>query len=63
MTFVAFIAFHDPIRKEVKEAIEICRQAGMRPIIVTGDHRLTAKAIAEELGLPAKEENIIDGNE
>ena len=63
MTFVAFIAFHDPIRKEVKEAIKICRQAGMRPIIVTGDHRLTAKAIAEELGLPAKEENIIEGSE
>ena len=63
MTFVAFIALHDPIREEVKESIKICRQAGMRPIIVTGDHRLTAKAIAEELELPAKEENIIDGSE
>jgi len=63
MTFGAFIAIHDPIRKEVKEAMKICRQAGMRPIIVTGDHRLTAKAIAEELGLPAKEENIIEGSE
>jgi len=63
LVFVGFIALHDPIRKEVKEAIKICRQAGMRPIIVTGDHRLTAKAIAKELDLPAKEENMIEGSE
>jgi Ca2+-transporting ATPase len=63
MTFVAFITFHDPIRKEAKETISICQKAGLKPIIVTGDHRLTAKAIAEELGLPAKEENIIEGGE
>ena len=63
MVFVGFIALHDPLRKDVKEAIKICRRAGMRPIIITGDHRLTAKAIAEELGLPAKEKNIIEGKE
>jgi len=63
LVFVGFIALHDPLRKEAKEAIKICRQAGMRPIIVTGDHRLTAKAIAKELGLPSKEENIIEGSE
>jgi len=63
LTFVGFISLHDPIRKEVKGAIKICRQAGMRPIIVTGDHKLTAKAIAAELDLPTKEENIIEGSE
>ncbi|MBL7150081.1 MAG: HAD-IC family P-type ATPase [Candidatus Pacebacteria bacterium] len=63
LTFVGFIALHDPIRKEVKEAIRICRQAGMRPIIVTGDHRLTVQAIAKELGLPAKDKNTIEGQE
>jgi len=63
LTFVGFIALHDPLRKEVKEAIKICRQTGMRPIIVTGDHRLTAKAIAKELNLPARDENIIEGGE
>jgi len=63
MVFVGFIALHDPLRKDVKEAMKICRKAGMRPIIITGDHRLTAKAIAEELGLPAKEKNIIEGKE
>ena len=63
MVFVGFIALRDPLRKDVKEAIKICRRAGMRPIIITGDHRLTAKAIAEELGLSVKEKNIIEGKE
>jgi len=63
LTFVGLISLHDPLRKEIKEAIKICQQAGMRPIIVTGDHKLTAKAIAQELGLPAKEENIIEGKD
>jgi len=63
MVFVGFIALHDPLRPEVKEAIKICRQAGIRPIIITGDHKLTAKAIAKELGLLISEKNIIEGKE
>lgn len=63
LTFVGLIALHDPLRKEVKEAIKVCRQAGMRPIIVTGDHKLTARAIAAELGLLSSKENIIEGSE
>lgn len=63
LTFVGLIALQDPLRPEVKEAIEVCRQAGMRPIIVTGDHKLTAKAVAEELGLPAREKNILEGKD
>ena len=63
MVFVAFIAIKDPLRKEVKEAIKTCQQAGMRPIIVTGDHRLTAQAIAKELGILAENKNIIEGKE
>lgn len=63
LTFVGLISLHDPIRKEVREAIRICRQAGMKPIIVTGDHKLTAKAIAEKIGLPCKEKNIIESPE
>jgi len=61
LIFVGFIALHDPLRPEVKEAIEVCRQAGVRPIIVTGDHKLTARAVAEELGLLVKDENILEG--
>jgi Ca2+-transporting ATPase len=63
LTFVGLISLKDPLRPEVKEAIKVCQEAGMRPIIVTGDHKLTAKAIAEELGLPARDENIIEGEE
>ena len=63
MVFVAFLAIKDPLRKEVKEAIKTCREAGMRPIIITGDHPLTAKAIAKELNIFAESKNIIDGVE
>ncbi len=59
--FTGFIALSDPIRKEVKQAMRICRKAGMRPIIVTGDHKLTAKAVAEELGFKITKENILEG--
>jgi len=63
MVFVGFFALHDPLRKETKEAIQLCRQAGMRPIIVTGDHKLTAWAVAEKLGFKIKEENVLEGKE
>ncbi|MBU2544968.1 HAD-IC family P-type ATPase [Patescibacteria group bacterium] len=63
LSFVGLVALEDPIRKEVKEAIRTVREAGMKPIIVTGDHKLTAKAIAEELGFNTKEENIMEGKE
>ncbi len=63
LTFVGFIGLKDPLRKEVKKAIDICKKAGMKPIIVTGDHILTAKAVAKELGLEIKKENIIEGKD
>jgi Ca2+-transporting ATPase len=63
LTFVGLIALKDPLRKGVKKAIDLCRQAGMRPIIVTGDHKLTAKAIAQEIGLKANEENVLEGKD
>ena len=59
--FTGFIALSDPIRQEVKQAIKICEHAGMRTIIVTGDHKFTAKAVAEELGFKIKNENILEG--
>ena len=63
LNFIGFITLKDPIRLEAKEAMKVCRQAGMRPIIVTGDHKLTAKAVAEELGFKIKEENILEGKD
>jgi len=63
LTFVGLIALKDPLRKEAKKAMKICREAGMKPIIVTGDHKLTAKAIAEELGFVLKKSSIIEGKD
>ena len=61
LDFIGFITLKDPIRPEVKEAMKICRQAGMKPIIVTGDHKLTAKAVAQDLGFKIKEGDILEG--
>ncbi|MBI2633974.1 MAG: HAD-IC family P-type ATPase [Parcubacteria group bacterium] len=63
LTLVGFIALKDPLRPDAKEYIGITRKAGIRTVLVTGDHRLTAKAIAEEIGLDARDESIIDGKE
>jgi len=61
LVFTGLIALSDPIRKEAKKAIELCRQAGIRTIIVTGDHRLTTKAVAQEIGFRVSENNILEG--
>ena len=63
LNFVGFIAIKDPLRKGVKEVIATAKRAGLRPIIITGDHRLTAKAIAYEVGLPSEDKNIIESSE
>jgi len=63
LSLVGFIAFKDPLRKDAKESILITKKAGIRTVIVTGDHKFTAKAIAEEIGIDVQEENIIEGKE
>lgn len=63
LTFVGFFALHDPIRRGTKEVIDLCRKAGMRPIIVTGDNRLTAQAVANALGFNARDNNILEGRQ
>lgn len=52
LTFLGFIAMKDPLRPEVKDAVDKCREAGIRPIMITGDHPVTAYAIARELDFP-----------
>jgi Ca2+-transporting ATPase len=51
MTFLGLIGMIDPPRPEAKAAIEQCEQAGIRVVVITGDHPLTAQAVARELGL------------
>ena len=51
MTFLGLVGMIDPPRPEARQAIQICEQAGIRPVMITGDHPVTAKAVAQELGL------------
>ncbi len=53
----------DPPRPEVKEAVQRCRDAGIRPVMVTGDHRSTGQAIARALGIARDGDGVLDGRE
>lgn len=63
LVFSGLIALKDPVRPEVAEALAATRRAGVRTIVITGDHRHTAVAIAGELGLKIDNENVVDGVE
>ncbi|MBO5412098.1 MAG: cation-translocating P-type ATPase [Clostridia bacterium] len=63
LCFVGLCGMIDPVRPEVKEAIERCAEAGIRPIMITGDHVDTAKAIAKELGILTDGARAITGAE
>ncbi|MDA1337659.1 MAG: HAD-IC family P-type ATPase [bacterium] len=63
LELLGFIALNDPIREGVKEAIKLAKDAGLKTVIATGDHLLTAKAVAKELNLPVKEENLMEGHD
>ena len=63
LCFVGLVGMIDPVRPEVKPAIDECRSAGIRPIMITGDHKDTAVAIATELGIITDPSQAITGAE
>jgi len=63
MCFVGLIGLIDPPRPEAKQAIEECRHAGVSVVMVTGDHPITALAIAQQLGLAQQQSSVITGND
>jgi magnesium-transporting ATPase (P-type)/GNAT superfamily N-acetyltransferase len=63
LTFVGLAALEDPPRPEVTDAVARCRHAGIRIIVVTGDHALTAGAIAREVGIAGDEPTLVAGTE
>ena len=63
LVFVGLTGMIDPPRKEAAEAVQKCKMAGIKPIMITGDHKITATAIARELGILTGKSRVVTGAE
>lgn len=63
LIFMGLVGMIDPPREEAKAAVDVCRHAGIRPVMITGDHVITASAIAKQLGILQEGDRAITGVE
>jgi Ca2+-transporting ATPase len=63
LVFVGLVGMIDPPREEVRVAVRTCQAAGIRPVMITGDHPATALAIARELGIASEQSRVLSGQE
>jgi Ca2+-transporting ATPase len=63
LAFLGYAGMMDPPREEAAEAVVVCRQVGIRPVMITGDHKLTAVAVAREIGIFREGDRVLTGEE
>jgi len=63
LVFLGLISLMDPPREESAGAVFDCKRAGIKPVMITGDHKVTAKSIAKQIGIYETDDLVLDGNE
>ena len=63
LVFLGYVGMMDPPREEAVDAVKVCRQVGIKPVMITGDHQLTAVAVAKEIGIFREGDKVLTGEE
>lgn len=63
LVLLGFLGLMDPPRPEVRDCVRVCKEAGITPVMITGDHALTARAIAADLGICSPKDRVVTGTE